>query len=187
MPQTFLGRIAASDGAIRRFAAGGDSAGGAESPVGGVSGGGTGVGVADGAAGGLDCGAAAAAAVGVDVRHDRADLDRLALTDPTSIRTPAEGDGISASTLSVEISSMGSSRATDSPTCLSHFETVPSAIDSPIWGIGTSMRATRASPSFGLAVVSDPFRCVGPGTPSKRPIPPGPGGFPFLSLQYPAR
>ncbi len=63
---------------------------------------------------------------------------------PTAIstRVPADGAGISASTLSVEISRMGSSRSTASPTCLSHFETVPSAMDSPIWGMGTSIRAT---------------------------------------------
>ena len=59
-----------------------------------------------------------------------------------STSVPDAGDGISASTLSVDISKMGSSRSTVSPSCLSHFETVPSAIDSPIWGIGTSMRAT---------------------------------------------
>jgi hypothetical protein len=58
-----------------------------------------------------------------------------------SASVPAFGDGISASTLSVEISSSGSSRPTSSPTCFSHFETVPSAMDSPICGIGTSIRA----------------------------------------------
>ena len=49
-----------------------------------------------------------------------------------SASTPAAGDGISASTLSVEISRTASSRFTSSPTCLSQRDTVPSTIDSPI-------------------------------------------------------
>jgi hypothetical protein len=61
---------------------------------------------------------------------------------PSSTRisesTPAAGDGISASTLSVEISNSGSSRFTVSPIFLSHFVTVPSAMLSPIWGMITS-------------------------------------------------
>src|SRR5438876_2748517 len=63
-----------------------------------------------------------------------------------SANTPAAGAGISASTLSVEISNSGSSRLTGSPTFLSHLLKVPSAIDSPIWGIRTSTRAI-GSPS----------------------------------------
>src|SRR6266550_6844362 len=63
-----------------------------------------------------------------------------------SARTPAAGAGISASTLSVEISNSGSSRLTGSPTFLSHFLKVPSAMDSPICGIKTSTRA-MGSPS----------------------------------------
>src|SRR5207248_6569984 len=43
-----------------------------------------------------------------------------------SARTPAAGAGISASTLSVEISNSGSSRLTGSPTFLSHLLNVPS-------------------------------------------------------------
>src|SRR3989441_888706 len=58
-----------------------------------------------------------------------------------SASTPAAGAGISASTLSVEISNNGSSRFTGSPSCLSHLLKVPSAMDSPIWGMRTSMRA----------------------------------------------
>src|SRR6185437_1788236 len=58
-----------------------------------------------------------------------------------SASVPAVGDGISASTLSVDISKIGSSRLTSSPTFLSHLESVPSAIDSPICGIVTSTRA----------------------------------------------
>jgi hypothetical protein len=49
-----------------------------------------------------------------------------------SVSVPAMGEGISASTLSVEISKMGSSRETVSPTFLSHFVSVPSVMDSPI-------------------------------------------------------
>jgi hypothetical protein len=56
-----------------------------------------------------------------------------------SARTPAAGDGISASTLSVEISKRGSSRLTASPIFLSHLVTVPSAMDSPICGMITSV------------------------------------------------
>ncbi len=47
------------------------------------------------------------------------------------VRTPAAGDGISVSTLSVETSSNGSSTSTVSPSCLSHRVTVPSVTDSP--------------------------------------------------------
>jgi hypothetical protein len=56
-----------------------------------------------------------------------------------SLRTPEDGDGISASTLSVEISNNGSSRWTLSPTFFSHLVTVPSAMDSPICGMITSV------------------------------------------------
>jgi len=55
------------------------------------------------------------------------------------VSTPAIGDGISASTLSVEISKSGSSRLTVSPIFLSHLVTVPSAMDSPICGMITSV------------------------------------------------
>src|SRR5271169_2923603 len=55
-----------------------------------------------------------------------------------SFSTPAEGEGISASTLSVEISKSGSSRSTLSPGFFSHLVMVPSKILSPIWGITMS-------------------------------------------------
>src|SRR5207245_8678327 len=75
----------------------------------------------------------------------------------TSANVPAAGAGISASTLSVEISKIGSSRATLSPGFLSQRVRVPSAMLSPIWGMMTSTRsvcsfsrrlsiATRAQP-----------------------------------------
>jgi hypothetical protein len=56
-----------------------------------------------------------------------------------SLSTPEAGAGISASTLSVEISKSGSSRTTRSPTFFIHLVIVPSAIDSPIWGMMTSV------------------------------------------------
>src|SRR5208282_1985327 len=56
-----------------------------------------------------------------------------------SFSTPAEGDGISASTLSVEISNKGSSRSTLSPGFLSHLVIVPSKMLSPICGMTTSV------------------------------------------------
>src|SRR5262249_26048807 len=52
--------------------------------------------------------------------------------------TPLAGAGISASTLSVEISNSGSSRCTLSPGFFSHLLMVPSKIDSPICGMTTS-------------------------------------------------
>ena len=59
----------------------------------------------------------------------------------TSARTPEAGDGISVSTLSVEISNKGSSRSTVSPAFFSHLVNVPSTMLSPIWGITTSVIA----------------------------------------------
>jgi len=56
-----------------------------------------------------------------------------------SCSTPDTGAGISASTLSVEISNSGSSRCTLSPGFFSHLVMVPSKIDSPIWGMMTSV------------------------------------------------
>src|SRR5687767_2492114 len=52
---------------------------------------------------------------------------------------PSAGLGTSVSTLSVEISSSGSSRATWSPGCLSHLVIVPSETETPICGITTSV------------------------------------------------
>src|ERR1035438_6743444 len=57
----------------------------------------------------------------------------------TSESVPAAGDGISVSTLSVEISNSGSSRSTWSPGFFSHLVSVPSTMLSPIWGITTSV------------------------------------------------
>jgi hypothetical protein len=56
-----------------------------------------------------------------------------------SLSTPAAGEGISASTLSVEISNSGSSRSTVSPIFLIQRTIVPSATDSPICGMTTGV------------------------------------------------
>jgi hypothetical protein len=59
--------------------------------------------------------------------------------------TPAAGEGISASTLSVEISNSGSSCWTGSPGFFSHLVIVPSKIDSPICGMITSVSEGAAT------------------------------------------
>src|ERR1700722_17880266 len=58
--------------------------------------------------------------------------------------TPAAGEGISASTLSVEISNRGSSCCTVSPGFFSHLVVGPSKIDFPLWGMITSVAETAA-------------------------------------------
>src|SRR4051794_2191165 len=55
-----------------------------------------------------------------------------------SVTRPAAGDGISVSILSVEISTIVSSRSTQSPGRFFQSAIVPSATDTPIWGIVTS-------------------------------------------------
>src|SRR5262249_4287159 len=60
-----------------------------------------------------------------------------------SVNTPDIGAGISASTLSVEISKSGSSFCTASPAFFSHLIIVPSKIDSALWGMTTSVGADR--------------------------------------------
>src|SRR3954447_8305938 len=97
-------------------------------------------------AGAADAGADAAASPSAEI---------LAITELTetvcpswariSVSVPAAGAGISASTLSVEISSSGSSRSTLSPGFFSHLTTVPSAIDSPICGMTTSVAMNSSS------------------------------------------
>src|SRR5437762_3431112 len=56
-----------------------------------------------------------------------------------SFNTPAAGAGISASTLSVEISNSGSSRRILSPGFFNHLVIVPSKMDSPICGMTMSV------------------------------------------------
>ena len=55
-----------------------------------------------------------------------------------SATRPAAGDGTSVSILSVEMSTIGSSYATQSPGCLRHSTIVPSETETPIWGMTTS-------------------------------------------------
>src|SRR3954452_11665208 len=55
-----------------------------------------------------------------------------------STTRPDAGDGTSVSTLSVLISTIGSSDSTQSPTRFFHSTTMPSATDTPICGIVTS-------------------------------------------------
>src|SRR3984885_10926982 len=62
-----------------------------------------------------------------------------------SFSTPADGEGISASTLSVDISNKGSSRSTLSPGFLSHLVIVPSKMLSPICGITMSTAMSISS------------------------------------------
>jgi 2-oxoglutarate dehydrogenase E2 component (dihydrolipoamide succinyltransferase) len=59
-------------------------------------------------------------------------LARLGEAGEVGAGASAAGAGISASTLSVEISNKGSSRCTVSPTFFNHLTTVPSVMDSPI-------------------------------------------------------
>ncbi len=75
-----------------------------------------------------------------------------------SCKVPEAGAGISASTLSVEISNSGSSRWTFSPGCFSHLVMVPSKIDSPIWGMMTSVgiSSSRGVNSCNQALLENP-------------------------------
>src|SRR5437879_7172854 len=119
-----------------------------------AGGGGGGGGGAGFGGSGLDAGGAEAAAGGDATAPFSVSITATSVCTGTvwpsctliSANTPAAGAGISASTLSVEISNSGSSRLTVSPTFLSHLLKVPSAIDSPICGINTSTRAI-VSPS----------------------------------------
>src|SRR5216684_1750141 len=72
-----------------------------------------------------------------------------------SFRTPADGEGISASTLSVEISNSGSSRSTLSPGFFSHLVMVPSKMLSPICGI--TMSTAMIAPLFSKVLIPREF------------------------------
>src|SRR6266702_697675 len=61
-------------------------------------------------------------------------------------RRPSNGEGISALTLSVTTSTMGSSRRTMSPSCFSQRSTVPSVTDSPSCGIFSVARLILLPP-----------------------------------------
>ena len=70
---------------------------------------------------------------------------------------PAAGDGTSASTLSVEISTMVSSAATASPAPLAHSRIVPSLTDSPICGMTISRSSPAASVADGASTAAEPL------------------------------
>ena len=81
-----------------------------------------------------------------------------------SFSVPAAGEGISASTLSVEISKSGSSRWTVSPGFLSHLVMVPSVMDSPICGMTTSVGMNLSLKQLRAALMTDtPSGPVGAG------------------------
>src|SRR5687768_11498056 len=71
------------------------------------------------------------------------------------VKTPEPGLGTSVSTLSVEISSSGSSASTCSPSFFSHLVIVPSETETPIWGITTSTPAWVAIPDLVLSQLSE--------------------------------
>src|SRR6266545_562456 len=77
-----------------------------------------------------------------------------------SVRTPLPGLGTSVSTLSVEISSRGSSASTCSPCCLSHLVIVPSETDTPICGITTSIASVVAMSLLVLSQLAQTCRDV---------------------------
>src|SRR5207253_9787421 len=96
---------------------------------------------------GLDPTAAGGAPAGADARacSSIAAIGVPTTTVPPSATrisrsTPANGDGISAFTLSVMTSTHGSYFATGSPGRLSHLPIVPSWTLSPSWGILISVR-----------------------------------------------
>ena len=105
----------------------------------------TGSGVATGAGGSSTFGAGGVAVVvGVGAPADSLITPSCPPTGTTastcaeiSVSTPLIGEGISVSTLSVEISTNGSSTWTVSPTFFNHRVTVPSVTDSPNWGSTT--------------------------------------------------
>ena len=110
---------------------------------------GAGAGAAAGAEVGAGAGAAATlgAATGAGALAPpssmRATIAFTATTLPSSTstaeRVPDAGEGISLSTLSVEISKSGSSRFTASPGFFNQRVSVASTMLSPIWGITTSI------------------------------------------------
>ncbi len=70
-----------------------------------------------------------------------------------SVSVPEAGEGTSASTLSVEISTIVSSISTLSPAALAHSRIVPSETDSPIWGIVMSTVLASAGASSGASAL----------------------------------
>src|SRR5690606_32351981 len=118
---------------------GAGSAGGAAAATGADSaaGAGTGAGAGSGAAGASAAGAAGAAPPPVPSPTIASGLPTSTVSSSCTricSSTPAMGEGISVSTLSVETSTRGSSTSTWSPTCFSHRVTVPSVTLSPSAG-----------------------------------------------------
>jgi hypothetical protein len=74
---------------------------------------------------------------------------------------PAAGAGTSASTLSVEISTIVSSWAMASPGCLCHSSTTPSVTDSPMAGMTISTSVPPASEASGASALAGPSPFVG--------------------------
>jgi hypothetical protein len=134
-------------GTVKCGAAG--AATGAGAGAGGAAGAGVGAGAAAAAGAGAGASAAGAEAVASPASPIFATTVLIGTVVPSatmiSRRTPAAGAGISASTLSVEISKRGSSRLTASPTFFSQRVSVPSAIDSPICGMITFVGMVRFS------------------------------------------
>jgi hypothetical protein len=105
---------------------------------------------ATGGCGATGAGAVSGAGAAASGAGTVAASDTTARTVPTSTvspsgtrisaRTPPAGEGTSESTLSVETSKRGSSRAMVSPTAFNHFVTVPSVTVSPSCGITTSAK-----------------------------------------------
>ena len=76
----------------------------------------------------------------------------------TLTTVPVAGEGTSASTLSVEISTIVSSSETESPSCLCHSRMVPSETESPIAGMTTWTVVSTA-----IWVSQDTFSTAAPG------------------------
>ncbi len=83
-------------------------------------------------------GAVVVAVAGRDLGEHAADGDGVSLGGDDLDDRAGDRRGTSASTLSVEISTIVSSAATMSPSALCHSRTVPSATESPMAGITTS-------------------------------------------------
>src|SRR6266566_1789753 len=89
---------------------------------------------------------------------------------------PSNGDGISALTLSVTTSTIGSSRRTVSPSALSQRSTVPSVTDSPSCGIFSVVKPIRRFPAQDCTYACStirwrrPHTCMGGANGSSIPI-----------------
>src|SRR5947209_14393508 len=145
------GRRGGAAGPAAGTGAGGAGAGFAADAVGADAGTAAALGWAAGAGASVFAGAGAGAAAAAPSESITPTMVWIGTVCPSptliSLSTPAAGAGISASTLSVEISNSGSSRSTLSPGFFSHLVMVPSKMLSPIWGMTTSI-AMGLSPLF---------------------------------------